>query len=285
VPVDDDVRRVVIASAAPADTGGLQVQVLRDETELEAVRRTRDSVLANISHEFRTPLAAQLASIELLQDGIGTMQPDAQRQLVGTLHRGTQRLAWLIDNLLESVRIDAGQLGIRHQDVTFDDVVVAARELIEPLVEQRGQRIAAELDANTPVIRGDQQRLTQVLVNLLANASKFGPADSTIRVGSRANGGGLEFWVEDEGAGPSDPDDTGLFDQFHRSGGEKDPDESGLGVGLFIVRSIVERHGGTVRLVRTPENRTRARYSKRGARVQRAPSNASCPWPTTCGGS
>jgi signal transduction histidine kinase len=97
-----------------------------------------------------------------------------------------------------------------------------------------------------------------VVVNLLANASKFGPPDSTIRVGSRANGAGLEFWVEDEGAGPSDPDDTGLFDQFHRSGGEKDPDESGLGVGLFIVRSIVERHGGTVRLVRTLENRTRA---------------------------
>jgi signal transduction histidine kinase len=234
------------------------VQVLRDETELEAVRRTRDSVLANISHEFRTPLAAQLASIELLQDGIGTMPPDAQRQLVASLYRGTQRLTWLIDNLLESVRIDAGQLGIRQQDVSFDDVVVAARELIEPLVEQRGQKIAAELAANTPVIRGDQQRLTQVLVNLLANASKFGPADSTIRVGSRANGAGIEFWVEDEGVGPSDPDDTGLFDQFHRSGGEKDPDESGLGVGLFIVRSIVERHGGTVRLLRTPENRTRA---------------------------
>ncbi len=259
VPVaDDDVRRVVIASAAPADADGLQVQVLRDETELEAVRRTRDSVLANISHEFRTPLAAQLASIELLRDGVGTMQPDAQRQLVGSLQRGTQRLTWLIDNLLESVRIDAGQLGIRHQDVTFDDVVVAARELIEPLIEQRGQRIVAELDANTPVIRGDQQRLTQVLVNLLANASKFGPADSTIRIGSRADGAGLELWVEDEGAGPSNPDDGALFEQFHRSGGEKDPDESGLGVGLFIVRSIVERHGGSVRLVRTLENRTRA---------------------------
>jgi signal transduction histidine kinase len=258
VPVDDDVRRVVIASAAPADAGGLQVQVLRDETELEAVRRTRDSVLANISHEFRTPLAAQLASIELLREGIGTMTPDAQLELVGTLQRGTQRLTWLIDNLLESVRIDAGQLGIRHQDVTFDEVVVGARELIEPLIEQRGQRIAAELDEATPVIRGDRQRLTQVLVNLLANASKFGPADSTIRVGSHANGSGLEFWVEDEGAGPSNPDDVTLFEQFRRSGGEKDPDEGGLGVGLFIVRSIVERHGGTVRLLRTPENRTRA---------------------------
>src|SRR5690606_30061306 len=126
-------RSVVIASSAPAD--GMQVQVLRDETELEAVRRTRDTVLANISHEFRTPLAAQLASIELLRDGLGTMTPAQQRQLVTTLERGAQRLTWLIDNLLESVRIESGQLAIRRQDVLISDVVSAAIELIGPLLE------------------------------------------------------------------------------------------------------------------------------------------------------
>jgi signal transduction histidine kinase len=257
VPVEgESVRRVAIASAAPAD--GLQVQVLRDETELEAVRRTRDTVLANISHEFRTPLAAQLASIELLSDGIGTMSDTAQRELVSSLQRGTQRLTWLIDNLLESVRIESGQLSIRKQDVLFDDVIVAARELIEPLIEQRGQKIVVQLADDVPVIRGDQQRLTQVVVNLLANASKFGPAGSVIRIGARAaEAGGLDFWVEDEGPGPKDPEDTGLFEQFHRAGGE-DPQESGLGLGLFIVRSIVERHGGTAALERTPDLRTRA---------------------------
>jgi len=164
----------------------------------------------------------------------------------------------LFRSLLESVRIDAGQLGIRRQDVALDNVVVAARELIEPLIEQRGQRIETELAADLPVIHGDEQRLTQVLVNLLANASKFGPAPSTIRIGGRAAGAGLDLWVEDEGAGPVDGDHSGLFERFRRSGGEKDPDESGLGLGLHIVRSIVERHGGSVRLVRTPENRTRA---------------------------
>jgi signal transduction histidine kinase len=135
---------------------------------------------------------------------------------------------------------------------------VAARELIEPLIEQRGQRIEVRLADDVPVIRGDQQRLTQVLVNLLANASKFGPPNSSIEIGARAaGGGGLEFWVDDSGPGPKDPDDGALFEQFHRSGGE-DPDESGLGLGLFIVRSIVERHGGGVSLGRTAEARTRA---------------------------
>jgi K+-sensing histidine kinase KdpD len=259
LPFDaDNPRRVVIASAPPA-ADGLQVQVLRDETELEAARRTRDTVLANISHEFRTPLAAQLASIELLRDGLGTLSIDGQRELVSSLHRGTQRLTWLIDNLLESVRIEAGQLGIRHQDVAFEDVVVAARELIEPLIAQRSQRIEVELEDGVPVIRGDQQRLTQVLVNLLANANKFAPPDTSIRIGARGSaGGGLSFWVEDEGVAAPGIEDTRLFDQFRRVNGPADRDETGLGLGLFIVRSIVDRHGGTVRLERTARGGTRA---------------------------
>ncbi len=254
----DSPRRVVIASAPPA-ADGLQVQVLRDETELEAARRTRDTVLANISHEFRTPLAAQLASIELLRDGLGTMSEEGQRELVSSLHRGTQRLAWLIDNLLESVRIEAGQLAIRHQDVVFEDVIVAARELIEPLIAQRGQRIEVEIAEGVAVVRGDQQRLTQVLVNLLANANKFAPPDSTIRIGAHGSeAGGLTFFVEDEGIASPGIEDARLFDQFRRTRGEADRDESGIGLGLFIVRSIVERHGGTARLERTEQGRTRA---------------------------
>jgi signal transduction histidine kinase len=255
----DSPRRVVIASAPPS-ADGMQVQVLRDETELEAARRTRDTVLANISHELRTPLAAQLASIELLRDGVGTMSVEGQQELVSSLHRGTQRLTWLIDNLLESVRIESGQLAIRHQDVVLEDVIVAARELIEPLIAQRGQRIEVEL-GDVPVVRGDQQRLTQVLVNLLANANKFAPPDSTIRIGATGNHaerGGLTFWVEDEGVASPDIKDARLFDQFRRSSDEGDRDESGIGLGLFIVRSIVERHGGTARLERTAEGRTRA---------------------------
>jgi signal transduction histidine kinase len=262
-PLDEGgIRRVVIASAPAGETDGLQVQVLRDETELEAVRHTRDTVLANISHEFRTPLAAQLASIELLRDGLGTMPPDTQRQLVLSLQRGTQRLTWLIDNLLESVRIESGQLSIRHQDIAIEEVVTAARELIEPLIEQRGQRLVVDVDADVPAIRGDQQRLTQVVVNLLGNASKFGPMNSAIVVRAQASAsGGIHLDVEDEGPGPSDVTDTALFQRFDRGEGNRDPDESGLGLGLFIVRSIVSRHGGSVGLERTPNERTRARVT------------------------
>lgn len=249
-------RRVVIASAAASD--GIQVQVLRDETELEAVRRTRDTVLANISHEFRTPLAAQLASIELLRDGLGTMPAKAQHQLVSSVERGAQRLTWLIDNLLESVRIESGQLSIRRHKVVLNDVVNDAIELIGPLIKQRNQHLkVAPLD-DLPVIRGDRQRLAQVMVNLLANASKFAPSHSVICIdGHTADARTVVIRVDDEGPGPENPDDSILFEQFRRSGGE-DPEESGLGLGLYIVNSIIERHGGRVRLTRTATAQTRA---------------------------
>ena len=248
------VRTTVITSSSMVD--GLQVQVIRDETELEGVRRARDSILANISHEFRTPLAAQLASIELLRDGLDTLEPRARHDLVLSLERGTVRLTRLIDNLLESVRIESGQLGVRHQSVALADIVDQARSLIEALMTQRKQLLHLELPESLPSIDGDGPRLTQVFVNLLANASKFAPEGSMIRVGARLHGAQLEAWVEDEGVGAPDLADTAIFDRFYRGKGEE-PEPSGLGLGLWIVKSIVERHGGSVSAGRTTEGRTR----------------------------
>ncbi len=247
-------RTVVITSAAPTD--GLQVQVMRDETELEAVRRARDSVLANISHEFRTPLAAQLASVELLLDGLDGMPRERLGELLHSLQRGTLRLTRLIDNLLESVRIESGQLSIRRQPVMLAQVVEDAEALIEGLLTQRRQRLLVELPANLPVVNGDAQRLSQVVTNLLANASKFGPEDSDIRIGAEAGGGEVSLWVEDEGPGASELDGTTIFERFYRSA-DQEPEPRGLGLGLWIVKSIVLRHGGRVAAARTAEARTR----------------------------
>jgi signal transduction histidine kinase len=247
-------RTVVITSAAPTD--GLQVQVMRDETELEAVRRARDSVLANISHEFRTPLAAQLASVELMLDGLEGMPRERLGELLSSLQRGTLRLTRLIDNLLESVRIESGQLGIRHQPVALAQVVEDAEALVAGLLTQRRQVLQLDLPAGLPLVNGDMQRLTQVVTNLLANASKFGPEDSEIHVGARAEAGEVSLWVEDEGPGAADLDGTSIFERFYRSA-DQEPEPRGLGLGLWIVKSIVERHGGRVAAARTEAGRTR----------------------------
>jgi signal transduction histidine kinase len=247
-------RTTIITSSGMVE--GLQVQVIRDETELEAVRRARDSVLANISHEFRTPLAAQQASIELLRDGLLTMQPDAREKLVISLERGSLRLTRLIDNLLESVRIESGQLSVRQQSVSLGEVILDAQALIESLLAQRQQVLDVELPDDLPLVRGDKTRLTQVFVNLIANANKFAPDGSVLRVGARADATQVEAWVEDEGPGVPEGDATTVFERFRR-GADVEPEPGGLGLGLWIVKSVIERHGGTIVVQRTPEHRTR----------------------------
>ncbi|HEY2418244.1 MAG TPA: ATP-binding protein [Steroidobacteraceae bacterium] len=251
---DGSTRSTIIQSAPPIH--GIQVQILRDETDLEAARRARDSVLGNISHEFRTPLAAQLASIELLRDGLGNMQPESQRELIANLERGVLRLMRLIDNLLESVRIEAGQLSIRQQPVDLAEVVTDAHDLIAPLLLQRQLRVEVDSQGISVLVRGDAQRLCQVFVNLLANAGKFSPENSTIRVGGQRLGTQIEVWVEDEGQGVADGSSGAIFERFQR-GSEAEPDAPGLGLGLWIVKSIVERHGGSIRVRRTDAQRTR----------------------------
>ena len=251
---DGSPRTTVITSAAPVDE--LQVQVIRDETELEGVRRARDSVLANISHEFRTPLAAQLASIELLREGLDTMAKGEQRELVFSLERGTLRLTRLIDNLLESVRIESGQLGIRHQSVSAAELIEDAQALIGALLNQRRQQLLVDIPDDLPRIDGDGPRLTQVFVNLLANASKFAPEDSSINVGASAQDSTLAIWVEDTGPGVPQIESGSIFDRFHR-GPEQEPEPGGLGLGLWIVKSIIDRHGGTITATRTEAGKTR----------------------------
>jgi signal transduction histidine kinase len=247
----DGSRRAVVITSAPP-TEDQQFQVMRDETDVEAARRQRDAVLANISHEFRTPLSAQLASIELLRERLlqDPQGVDPQTHgLVLSLERGSLRLTQLIDNLLESVRIESGQDSIRHRPVALDEVVEEAVEMTAPLLAQRGQEVEVELPYPLPEVQGDAPRLTQVFVNLLANANKFSPPRSVVRVGGAVEEGRIALWVQDEGPGLSGSEAGGgaLFDRFVRTAGEgEEPETGGMGLGLWIVRSIVERHGGTI---------------------------------------
>ena len=249
-----DTKRVVITSAALVE--GRQVQVLRDETEAEAIRYARDAVLANISHEFRTPLAAQLASIELLLDGLQQLPYQQARELVVSLQRSTLRLTALIDNLLESVRIESGQLSIRQQSVALAEVIEEAQAVVSSLLAQREQQLHITVADDLPRVNGDAVRLTQVLVNLLANANKYAPEQSDIYVGAQVQGDWVRVWVEDQGPGISDAQQTAIFQRFARGAG-REPEPGGLGLGLWIVKSIVERHGGHIQVERTAQQRTR----------------------------
>lgn len=251
---DGSLRTVVLTSSPPA--ADLQFQLLADETELEAARRLRDAVLANISHEFKTPLAAQLASLELLRDHLSE-RPEAGADpvtldLVAALERGGLRLAQLIDNLLESVRIEAGAPPLRRGRVALDEVVEEAAEVARPLLAQRGQHLEIDLPFPLPEVEGDAPRLIQVFVNLLANANKFGPEGSAVRIGGEVERESIRLWVEDGGPGfPVPSGGRSLFERFVRAPERQaDPEASGMGLGLWIVQSIVERHGGRIEVGR-----------------------------------
>lgn len=256
LPGRDGVRRSALVTSAPA-VGGRQVQLLRDESGLEAARRARDGVLGNISHEFRTPLASQLAALELLRARLADQGDEEQRQLLDSVERGGIRLLRLVDNLLESVRIEAGHLGLRQQEADLGSVAAEAAAMLAPLYAQAGLRL--ELDAPALAglaLRGDPPRLQQAYANLLANALKYAPAGTSVHVGGRVDGAFIESWVEDEGPGLPPGDPAALFERFARGAGPE-PEAAGLGLGLWIVRSIIERHGGTAWAERTAGGRTR----------------------------
>lgn len=250
---DGRIRHVVITAAPLVDE--VQVQVLRDETEIETSRRLRDTIMANISHEFRTPLSAQLASIELLLDQLPDLSPDQIGQLVRSLQRSTLRLTQLVDNLLESARVEAGHIKIRQRQVALDAVVEDALELIRPLLEQRSQTTVNALPYPLPMIIGDAARLTQVFVNLLANAHKYAPTGSTITVGGAVEAESIRLWVADQGTGSALLRDGTPFERFVRTAGDE-PEQSGMGLGLWICQSIIERHRGTIEARSSSEGTT-----------------------------
>jgi signal transduction histidine kinase len=230
-----------------AASGGRQVLVVREENAIEAARAMRDRILANLSHEFQTPLSAQIASIELLRDHLRTSLDTVAVQLADAQYRGSMRLSQLVDNLLDSVRIESGEMRLRRQPVDLATVVAEAIELMKPLTDQRDQQVVGSLSPG-PMLTGDSQRLLSVMVNLLANANKFAPDETTVWVDMEWSRDRVTVWVEDEGPGlPPLRESSDLFSPFKRSPHEE-PSQRGSGLGLAIVHAIVVAHRGEVKI-------------------------------------
>lgn len=250
-------RNLVIRSTAPLD--GRQVAIVREETMAEAASSMRDAILANLSHEFQTPLAAQIASIELLRDHLRGRPDPVAAALVDSNYRGALRLSQLVDNLLDSVRIESGEMKLRREPVDLTALIRDAVDLMQPLTAQRDQQVILSLSHSERRCIGDARRLTQVVINLLANANKFAPDQSTIWIELIWGEETVSLWVEDEGPGlPPLSTRADLFAPFRRAP-DQEPSQRGTGLGLAIVRALVERHGGEVVLAH-PRHRQGARF-------------------------
>ncbi|HXJ34666.1 MAG TPA: MASE1 domain-containing protein [Candidatus Eisenbacteria bacterium] len=207
--------------------------------DLADAARRKDEFLAMLSHELRNPLAPLHTALELLRRGVGARALDiAERQL--------KQLVRLVDDLLDVSRITQGKIVLRKEPTALDDVVARAVDSVRPLLDERGHAFDLRLPAERIWVDGDPARLTQVFANLLGNAVKYTPANGSISLVVDTTGDGVGIRVRDTGVGiPADllPRVFDLFVQGERS---LDRSHGGLGLGLTIVRRLVELHGGRV---------------------------------------
>jgi len=219
------------------------------ETELRTARdkaedanRAKDQFLAMLGHELRNPLAPMLTALELLRVRLG--EAGAREREV--IHRQVRNLAQLVDDLLDVAQIRKGRMALEKTSIYARQVVALACDVVAPMLEERRHRLEIDIQPPALILVGDERRLVQALTNLLTNAVKYTEPGGSIRVSVVAEGDEIALSVRDTGRGISGDLLPHVFDLFVQ--GERTPDrrEGGLGLGLPIVRSIVERHCGTV---------------------------------------
>jgi signal transduction histidine kinase len=217
--------------------------------ELRRLSALRADFVSLVSHELRTPMAAVIGSARTLQQRWRELTPDQRESFLELIAGETDRLAMLISDVLDTSRIDAGTFAFHFSDVDLGELVrdsVAAAEVSSDEVALR-----AEVREPMPVVRGDPERLRQVLMNLIDNAVKYSPAGGQVEVNAYTEDGRVRNDVRDHGPGIAAEDQRLIFEKFGRvTTGNTRP---GTGLGLFIARSIAEAHGGTLEVASAPE--------------------------------
>jgi PAS domain S-box-containing protein len=215
------------------------------QDEAERANRLKDEFLATLSHELRTPLNAVIGWAHLLQDGI----PDEamERKAIETIHRNALAQNQLVSDILDVSRIVTGKLQLDCRPTDLAGVIEATLETLRPAAEAKEVVLRTKLAAEAAFIVGDSARLQQVVWNLLSNAIKFVPAGGIVEVELRAAPLGVEVCVRDNGAGIDPAFLPHVFERFRQADSSSTRPYRGLGLGLAIVRQLVELHGGTVR--------------------------------------
>jgi PAS domain S-box-containing protein len=212
--------------------------------DLQRANRVKDEFLATLSHELRTPLNAVLGWTRMLRRG--TVPPDRTAAILETIERNAAAQMQLVEELLDLSAMVAGGLRLNVTRVDLRDIVSGAVETLRPAAEAKALRLTVWTDERIDELAGDPARLRQVLWNLLANAVKFTPAGGTIEVRISEGPTDVEITVKDDGPGIPSEFLPQVFEPFRQGDSTSTRTVGGLGLGLAIVRHIVEAHGGTV---------------------------------------
>ena len=230
---------------ARADAEAAQQALAQQNERLREFDRLKDEFISLVSHELRTPLTSIRGYLELLLDGGAGELTEDQGRFLAVVDRNSKRLMHLVGDLLFLAQVEAGKLALELTDVDLDDVVAEAVEAAKPFADEKGIELRTTVEP-TPLMIGDRGRLAQVLDNLVSNALKFTSDGGSVDVLVSSTNGEAVVEVRDTGMGIPQTEQGQLFDRFFRSSEATERAIPGTGLGLTIVKAIVERHEGTI---------------------------------------
>ena len=245
--------RAFDVTAAPLPDGGV-VAVLRDLTETERVEKTRRDFIANVSHELRTPLTSIQGYSETLLDSLPE-NSGPTREFLEIIRKNAARMARLTEDLLTLARVESGETRFETEPVPPVELLHDAEESFREIARTQGVDLqiissngkgSGSVDS-LPLVRADREAIHQVFSNLIDNAMKYGRTGGRIVLGARTAQRGIEFFVEDFGAGISSEHLPRLFERFYRVDKARSRESGGTGLGLAIAKHITRAHGGSIR--------------------------------------
>jgi signal transduction histidine kinase len=223
-----------------------QAELLSARKAAEASTRVKAEFLANMSHELRTPLNAIIGFSEVIKAEMLGPLSARYREYGGYIFGSGNHLLELINEILDLSKLEAGQFELREEHVDLSAAIAAAMRLVEPQAEKSNIRLSKHLENDLPLIRGDNRRIRQVLINLIANAVKFTPEGGRVHVSLRRTNDGLSIRVNDTGVGMLPEDIPKAFEPFRQLKGQVGGKYEGTGLGLPLAKHLVELHGGTL---------------------------------------
>jgi CheY-like chemotaxis protein len=220
------------------------VERVRAEQALRQADLRKDEFLAMLAHELRNPLAPISAAAELLR--VGSLDYDSIRRTSQVIARQVGHMTGLVNDLLDVSRVTRGLVVLEREMLDIRRVLTDAVEQVGPLIDARGHRLVVESTVLSAAVEGDHKRLVQVLANLLANAAKYTPSGGVIRLSLDVQGDQVALRVTDSGIGIAPDMLPHVFDLFAQAERTPDRSQGGLGLGLALVKSLAELHGGSV---------------------------------------
>jgi two-component system CheB/CheR fusion protein len=225
------------------DAKRLERHLLAQEAALREVDMRKDRFLATLSHELRNPLAPIRNAAQIL--GSPALPPERLRWAQAVIQRQVKHMSWLLDDLLDVARITQGKLELKKAPVSLNSIVDAAVEAARPLLDEKMHHLIVDLPPDSPTLDADPLRLAQVVSNLLNNAAKYTDPGGRIELSARVAINALSMTVRDNGIGIPPQSLDRIFEMFAQIDSQSSRTEGGLGIGLSLVKGLVELHGGS----------------------------------------